>query len=158
MNENELRAAAAEIAADMLTEMRSAATVSPATLATGADLTERSKALQTERERRERAGVRVQVSADGFNGRSLCVAYETTAFVEAERQHSVRHASALAAMLARAVGVLEQMGEALAAPERAVAARELAEAEALAAAEREAAAPKTRLDRVLADMNARGVL
>ena len=157
MNENELRAAAAEIAANMLTEMRSAATVSPATLATGADLMTRTKALRTERERRERAGVRVQVSADGFNERALCVAYETTAFVEAERQRTVRHASALAAMLARAVGVLEKMAEAKPALTEAEAAA-LAEGEARASAEREAAAPKTRLDRVLADMKARGVL
>ena len=85
------------------------------------------------------------------------MAYETTAFVEAERQRTVRHASALAAMLARAVGVLEKMAEAKPALTEAEAAA-LAEGEAWASAERGAAAPKTRLDRVLADMKARGVL
>lgn len=76
------------------------------------------------------------VTPDGFDARHIQMLTDAFAVTEARAQTFARGATDLAALLARSLALLAQMGDALAAPERAAAEAARVEAEALAAASR----------------------
>ena len=130
--DHELRYAAAALAADadtatqaLVSQLTAAADPMPA-------INARATALRAENDRRARAGVRVATNPDGFDARHIAMLTDAYAATDAQAQAFGRGATDLAALLTRSLALLAQMGDSLAAPERAA-------AEAVRVAERAAA-------------------
>ena len=138
--DHELRHAAAALAADADTATQALISTLTAAPDPMPGINARATALRAENDRRARAGVRV-VTPDGFDARHIAMLTDAYAATEARAQTFARGATDLAALLTRSLALLAQMGDALAAPERAA-------AEAARVAER-AAAEAARIDAAL---------
>lgn len=135
--DHELRHAAAALAAEAGTTTQALVSKLIAAVDPMPAINARATALRAENDRRARAGVRV-VTPDGFDARHIAMLADAFAATDARAQAFGRGAADLAALLTRSLALLVQMGDALAAPERAA-------AEAARVAER-AAAEAARLD------------
>lgn len=93
----------------------------------------RTAALISEKERRERSGVRVNMNADSFDARHAALATDAMNAASAQARDKGKHAQALAVLALRADTLLAEFGQALDAREQAEAAR-VAQVEAEAAA------------------------
>ena len=115
----------------------------------------RGEALRQEAERRARTGVRVTLNTGDYEQRRADVLAESVAYCAKSQGDYARHASALRALLPRALALMQQMAGELNAPAHAAAVR--AEAEAAAAqaaaeaAQREREAPMKYLAKLNAD-------
>ncbi len=115
----------------------------------------RGEAIRQEGGRRARTGVRVTLNAGDYEQRRADVLAESVEYCAKSQGDYARHASALRALLPRALALMQQMAEELNAPAHAAAVR--AEAEAAAeqaaaeAARREREAPMKYLAKLNAD-------
>ena len=105
-----------------------------------AALTARIDAIGAEHQRRTRAGVGVSLNAGDFESRRSAVTFEVAAAATKDANDVRTFSASLVSLLARAVGLLSEMGEALQAHEDAAAEGARAEADTEAAAAREASA------------------
>lgn len=97
----------------------------------------RTAALVSEKERRERSGVRVNMNADSFDARHAALATDAMNAASVQARDKGKHAQALALLALRAQMLLMEFEQTLDAREQAEAARAAEiEAEAAAAASR----------------------
>lgn len=162
MNDQELHTAANTLAAEISNEITALAHRRAAPLTESQQAVAiRATALAAERERRDRAGVRVRASADDLSERMLAHSTEVLALTAGVMTRNSADVVTLTALLGRAVAMITQMGDALTAPERVAAEAERAADAAALAADR---AHDERIVRVtrenaeaMADLRARGL-
>lgn len=135
MTDHELHTAGNALAAEISNEITALARRSAAPLTESQQAaTARAASLTAERERRDRAGVRVRTSADDLGERTIAHHLDVLNLAVAALTQKSADVGTLATLLGRAVAMITQMGDALTAPERVAAeAERAADAAALAA-------------------------
>jgi hypothetical protein len=114
----------------------------------------RATALKAENVRRAHAGVRVGANPDGFDGKHIAMLTDAVTALDARSERHAQYATDLGGLLASSLALVSGLAAALAAPERAAAARALAQA----TAEQASKPPLSQLDSILAKMKAEGRL
>jgi hypothetical protein len=119
MNDKKLATAASALAASISNELAALALRRAAPLTEGQQaVATRAASLAAERERRDRAGVRVRASADDLGERTIAHHLDVLNLTVSAMNENSADVGTLTAMLSRAVAMITQMGDALTAPER----------------------------------------